>query len=68
MVADANQVNVFFFPFEVLREEMKRGKANIERDSLSWEETRGRFAPTHHGTTMKLLSTDSPSAVTRVPA
>ena len=66
MVADANQV--IFFSFEVLWEEMKREKANVERDSVSWEETWGRFAPTHHGTTLKLLSTDSPSAVTRVPA
>lgn len=36
MVADANQVIVLFFiSFEVLRKEMKREKANIERDSLS---------------------------------
>lgn len=33
MVADANQV-IVFFSFEVFREEIKRDKANIERDSL----------------------------------
>lgn len=26
---------------------------------LSWEETRGQLAPTHHGTALELLSTDS---------
>lgn len=35
----ANQVIIFFF-----HEKMKE-KANIDRDSLSWQETRGQFAP-----------------------
>lgn len=36
------------------------------------KQTRGNLGavrpPTHHGTTLKLLSTDCPSAVTHVPA
>lgn len=49
---------------------MKRDKAYIDWASLFWEETRSTPLPPpiHHGTTLKLLSTDYPSAVTRVPA
>lgn len=62
------QPHIYIFFFKILSEETKKEKANIDRDSWSWEETRGQFAPIHHGTTLKLLSTDSPSVVTRVPA